>query len=98
LAKWQHQSRKLWISLCIPFEVETAIAKLENIKLPGNDKIAAELIQAGGEIFLYEIHKLIKSVWNKKELFGQWKECVLYQFTKRAKNLAVVIIVRHHCY
>jgi hypothetical protein len=28
----------------------------------------AELIQAGGEILLSAIHKLINSVWNKKEL------------------------------
>jgi hypothetical protein len=32
-----------------PSEVEIAIAKLKKFKLPGSDKILAELIQAGGE-------------------------------------------------
>jgi hypothetical protein len=43
-------------------EVEIAIAKFKKYKLPGSDQIPAELIQAGGEILLSEIHKLINSV------------------------------------
>jgi hypothetical protein len=46
-------------------EVEIAIAKLKRYKSPGSDQIPAELIQAGGEILLSEIHRLINSVWNK---------------------------------
>jgi hypothetical protein len=49
-------------------EVEIAIAKFKKYKLPGNDQIPSELIQAGGEILLSAIHKLINSVWNKEEL------------------------------
>jgi hypothetical protein len=41
-----------------PFEVEFAIAKLKSYKSPGSDQIAAELIQAGGEILRSKIHKL----------------------------------------
>jgi hypothetical protein len=48
-------------------EVEIAIAKLKKYKSPGSDQIPAELIQAGGEILLSEIHKLINSVWNKEQ-------------------------------
>jgi hypothetical protein len=40
-------------------EVETAIAKLKKYKSPSSDEILAELIQAGGEMLLYAIHKLI---------------------------------------
>jgi hypothetical protein len=47
-------------------EVEVAIAKLKKYKSPGSDQIPAELIQAGGEILLSVIHKLINSVWNKE--------------------------------
>jgi hypothetical protein len=54
-------------------EVEIAIAKLKNYKSPGSDQSPAELIQAGGEILLSAIHKLINSVWNKEELPDQWK-------------------------
>jgi hypothetical protein len=45
-------------------EVEIAIAKLKTYNSPGSDQIPAEFIQAGGEILLSEIHKLINSVWN----------------------------------
>jgi hypothetical protein len=43
-------------------EVEIAIAKLRKYKSPGSDQILGELIQAGGEILLSEIHKLINSM------------------------------------
>jgi hypothetical protein len=58
-------------------EVEIAIAKLKKYKSPGSDQIPAELIQAGGEILLSAIPKLISSVWNKKELPDQWKESII---------------------
>jgi hypothetical protein len=57
-------------------EVKIAIAKLKKYKSPGSDQILAELIQAGGEILLSAIHKLINSVWNKEELPDQWKESI----------------------
>jgi hypothetical protein len=50
------------------FKVEVAIAKLNKYNSPGNDQIPTELIQAGGEMLLSVIHKLINSVWNKEEL------------------------------
>jgi hypothetical protein len=43
-------------------EVDIAIAKLKKYKSPGSDQIPTELIQAGGEILLSAIHKLINSV------------------------------------
>jgi hypothetical protein len=43
-------------------EVEIAIAKLKEYKSPGSDEIPAELIQAGGEMLLSAIHKLINSI------------------------------------
>jgi hypothetical protein len=58
-------------------EMEIAIAKLKKYKSPGSDQIPTELIQAGGEILLSEIHKLINSVWNKEELPDQWKESII---------------------
>jgi hypothetical protein len=52
-------------------EVEIAIAKLKKYKQPSSDQIPVELIQAGGEILLSVIHKLINSIWNKEELPDQ---------------------------
>jgi hypothetical protein len=46
-------------------EVEIAIAKLKSNKSSGSDQIPVELVQAGGEILMCAIHKLINSVWNK---------------------------------
>jgi hypothetical protein len=64
-------------------EVEIAIAKLKKYKLPGTDEIPTELIQAGDEILLSVIRKLINSVWNKEELPDQWKEPVMEPVLKK---------------
>jgi hypothetical protein len=48
--------------------IEIAIPELKKYKSPGSDQILAELIQAGGDMLLSAIHKLINSVWNKEEL------------------------------
>jgi hypothetical protein len=53
-------------------EVEIAIA------------IPEELIQAGGEMLLSAIHKLIHSIWNKEELPDQWKK--VYYCTNSQKG------------
>jgi hypothetical protein len=63
--------------------VEIAIAKLKKYKSPGSDQIPAELIQAGGEILLSTIHRLINSVWNKEELPDQWKESTIVPIHKK---------------
>jgi hypothetical protein len=54
-------------------EFEISIAKLKKYKSPGHDQIPAELYQAGGEILVSVIHKLITSIWNKEEMFDQLK-------------------------
>jgi hypothetical protein len=64
-------------------EVEIAIAKLKKYKSAGSDQIPAELIQAGGDILVSAIHKLIHSVWNKKELPDQWKESINVSIHKK---------------
>jgi hypothetical protein len=62
-----HTAEPLVLGPC-RLEADFAIAKLKGYKSPGSDQSMAELIQAGGEILLSEIHKLINSVWNKEEL------------------------------
>jgi hypothetical protein len=51
--------------------VEIAIAKFKKYKSPNSDEISAELIQAGGEILLSAFHRLLNTIWNKKELPDQ---------------------------
>jgi hypothetical protein len=65
-------------------EVEIAVAKLKKYKLPGSDEILAKLIQAGGEILLSAIHKLIHSVWNKEELPDRWKKSIIVPAHKKS--------------
>jgi hypothetical protein len=64
-------------------EVEIAIAKLKKYKSPGSDQIPAELIQAGAEMLLSAIHKLINSIWNKEELSDQWNESIIVPIHKK---------------
>jgi hypothetical protein len=56
---------------------------LRKYKSAGGDQIPAELIQAGGEILLSAIHKLINSVWNKEDLPDQWKESIIVPVHKK---------------
>jgi len=44
---------------------------LKKCKSPGTGQIVAELLQAGGRILHSEIHKFIKSVWNKADMPGK---------------------------
>jgi hypothetical protein len=60
---------------------------LKKYKSPGSDQIPAELIQAGYEILLSAIHKLINSVvWNKEELPDQWKESIILPVYKKGNK------------
>jgi hypothetical protein len=49
------------------FDIDIAVAELKKYESPGIDQVVAKLIQAEGET-LWEIHKPINSVCNKKEL------------------------------
>jgi hypothetical protein len=49
-------------------------------KSPGINQILAEMIKAGGNTLLSEIHKLLTSVWNKEE-----RNLLLYLFTRVIK-------------
>jgi hypothetical protein len=68
-------------------EVEIAIAKLKKCKSSGSDQILAEMIQAGGEMLLSAIHKLINSIWNEKNCLVSGRNLLLYQATKIVTKL-----------
>jgi hypothetical protein len=59
------------------------VGHIQQYKSPGSDQIPAELIQAGGEMLLFVIHKLINSVWNKEELPDQLKESIIVPIHKK---------------
>jgi hypothetical protein len=64
-------------------EIEIAVARLKKYTSPGSDQIPAERVQAGGEMLLSVIHKLINSIWNKVELPDQWKESLIVPIHKK---------------
>jgi hypothetical protein len=63
--------------------VEVANGKMKRYTSPGVDQIPAELIQAGRETLLSEIHKLVRFIWNKEELPHQWKESTVVPVHRR---------------
>jgi hypothetical protein len=64
---------------------------LKKYKLPGNDQIPEQLIQAGGEILLSVIQKLNNAVWNKEGLPDQWKEHIILPFHKNGDKTLVLL-------
>jgi hypothetical protein len=75
------------------FEVKMAIEKLKRYKSPVTNQIPAELIKAGGRTIRAEVHKLINSVWNKKELPEQWKESIIVSIIRMV--IKQIVALRH---
>jgi len=44
------------------------------------------MMKAGGRTIRYEIHKLIISDWNKKELPEEWKESIIAPIYKKGNK------------
>lgn len=65
---------------------------MEKHKSPGTDQMTAETIKAGGSKICSEIHKLLISIWNKKELSDQWNESIIVPVYKRAIKQVVVTV------
>jgi hypothetical protein len=49
-------------------------------------------------MFLFAIHKLINSVWNKEELPVQCKESIIVPIHKKGIKLTVIILMGYHVY
>ena len=64
-------------------DIELVIEELKSQESPGTDQIPAELIKAGGRTIYCDIHKLIISTWNKKELPEKWKESITVTIYKK---------------
>ena len=63
-----------------------AIEELKSHKSPDIDQIPAELIKAVGGTIRPELHKLIISIWNKKELPEEWKESIILLVYKKGNK------------
>jgi hypothetical protein len=78
------------------FEDKLAIEKLKSHKSPGTDQIPAELNKARGRTIRYEVHNLIISIWNKKELPEEWKQSIIALIYKKSIKEFVLIIEAYH--
>jgi hypothetical protein len=52
-----------------------------------NSQVLVELIQAGCKTLHFEVHKMINSGWNKKELSQHWMEdTIVHVYKKGGSN------------
>jgi hypothetical protein len=67
-----------------------AVEKLKRHKAPSIDQTPTELIKAVGRTIHFEMHKLIKSVWNMENCLNNGSVSSLYLFLRSMiKEIAV---------
>ena len=64
-------------------EVEEALRTLKRNKSPGPDEITAEMIQAGGEQLVRQIHQLCNKVWSETTIPEEWSKSILVSIPKK---------------
>ena len=64
-------------------EVEEAIRTLKRNKSPGSDEITAEMIQAGEEQLVRQIHLLFNEAWNENIIPEEWSKSILVPIPKK---------------
>jgi len=66
------------------FEFEMAIGNLKRHKSPSTDQMPAEVFKTGGRTIRTDIHTVINSILNKKELPEEWKELIIVSIYKKS--------------
>ena len=81
-------------------EVEEAIRTLKRNKSPGSDGITAEMIQAGGEQLVRQIHLLCNKAWNESTIPEEWSKSILVPIPKKGDlsqcaNYRTISLINH---
>ena len=81
-------------------EVEEAIRTLKRNKSPGSDGITAEMIQAGGEQLIRQIHLLCNKAWNESTIPEEWSKSILVPIPKKGDlsqcaNYRTISLINH---
>ena len=81
-------------------EVEEAIRTLKRNKSPGSDGITAEMIQAGGEQLVRQIHLLCNKAWNESTIPEEWSKSILVPVPKKGDlsqcaNYRTISLINH---
>ncbi|CAF4955483.1 unnamed protein product [Rotaria socialis] len=67
-------------------EVEEAIRTLKSNKSSGSDGTTAEMIQAGDEQLVHEIHKLCNKAWHERAIPEDWWKSILVPIPKKGDS------------
>jgi hypothetical protein len=83
-------------------EVEAAIRRLKPRKSPGPDNITGELLQAGGEALVKEMHAICNKIWKEGDPPEEWTKSVLVVIPKKGdlsqcNNYRTIALVNHMC-
>jgi len=83
------------------FEFKMVTEKLKRHKLPGIDQIPAEFVKSGARTIRSEIHKLIISIWNKRNCLRSVISLSFYLYflfiTRTIKQNVLIIEAYHFC-
>ena len=83
-------------------EVEAAVRKLKANKSPGPDGIASEMLVAGGECVLKELHHLCNRAWLEGRIPEEWTRSTLVMIPKKGDlslctNYRTIALMSHVC-
>lgn len=93
----QHQEKEPDI---LKSEVERAIRKLKCRKAAGHDGITAEMIQAGGETVIEQIHEICQKAWELECFPTEWTRSVIVTIYKKGdralcNNYRTISLISH---
>lgn len=68
-------------------EVQWAVRKLKSGKAAGSDGIVSEVLQAGGDVLVQEMHNICNTVWENEEAPEEWLKAVVIPIPKKGDSL-----------
>ena len=67
-------------------EIRRAIKNLKTGKAAGPDKVVAEALQAGGDVLIKPLLKLLEVIWRKEEVPQAWKDGIVIPIHKKGEK------------
>ena len=71
-------------------EVERAFGQMRSGKAPGEDRVVAEMMRAGGEMALGEIRELFNAVLRMEAVPREWKNAIIALVLERGDGRVLV--------